>query len=186
MPLLATEKTDIEQTISKTLRDVSHANPFRLKAGIRILMTTNLQTFESICSEAVKKDLSVLTKIVSNPETIAPNSTKNDIARTDTLNFIKQFTLNNLHLLDDRTAILPNTFMVQKSIMEGERLKSVVHASAMRNVVTNANYVDTLAKRFKEENIPSDRIQEYVYVCFFGKFVSKNSAGFMSVGSCEA
>jgi ankyrin repeat protein len=162
MPLLATEKTDIEQTISKTLRDVSHANPFRLKAGIRILMTTNLQTFESICSESVKKDLSVLTKIISNPETIAPNSTKNDIARTDTLNFIKQFTLNNLHLLDDRTAILPNTIMVQKSIMEGERLKSVVHASAMRNIVTNANYVDTLVKRFQQEKIPADRIQEYV------------------------
>jgi ankyrin repeat protein len=151
MPIHSTEQTEIERYITKALSDVSKTNAVRLKPGLRVLMTTNFQTFQTVCSEAVQEALKDFKKILSHPETLAPLSCNTESDREDTLQFIKQFTLNNLNLLDDRTSILPNTFMVKKSIMEGERLKSVIHASALKNVITNAHYVDTLEKKFKAE-----------------------------------
>jgi ankyrin repeat protein len=162
MAMLPAEKVDIEKTITKALQDVSHANSFRLKAGLRILMTTNLETFENICSPTVQKDLTIFKKLLSNPETLAPNSTQSEENKTDTLNFIKHYTLRHLHLLDSRTSILPNTFMVQKSIMEGERLKSVVHSSSLRNVVMNAHYFDSLEKKMSAEGIAKDQLESMI------------------------
>lgn len=160
MALLSTEQADIEKALSAALRDISHTNPFRLKAGLRILLTTNIETFESVCSPSVQKDLKVFKELLTHPETLAPHSSQENI--TEILNFIKHYALSNLHLLDSRTAILPNTVMVQKSIMEGERLKSVVHSSALRNVVMSAHYFDLLEKKFSEEGIPKERIESMV------------------------
>lgn len=162
MAILPAEQTDIEKAISDALSDISHTNAYRLKAGLRILMTTNIETFENICSPGVQQDLNKFKKLLTNPEMLAPNSTKSEGNKLDTLQFIKQYTLDNLHLLDTRTSILPNTVMVQKSIMEGERLKSVVHSSALRNVVMSAHYFDDLEKKFLAEGIPKDRIEPMV------------------------
>lgn len=162
MAILLTEKADIEKTINSALQDVSHANSFRLKAGLRILMTTNIDTFENICSPPVQEDLMIFKKLLSNPETLAPSSTQSGENKNDALNFIKHYTLRHLHLLDARTSILPNTSMIQKSIMEGERLKSVVHSSALRNVVMNAHYFDSLEKKMSAEGIAKDQLEAMV------------------------
>lgn len=162
MALINTEQAEIEKTISKALRDVSRANPFHLKAGLRILMTANLQAFESVCSSAVQQDLQDFKELLLHPEHLAPQSTKTIADRTMTLNFIKHYTLDHLTLLDNRTAILPNTYMVQKSIMEGERLKSVVHSSALRNIVFSAHYFDSLETKFKKEGMPPEKIPEQI------------------------
>lgn len=162
MPLLPDEQTDIEQYISRALRDISHPNPYSLKAGLRILMTTNLQTFETICSENVKRALSDFTKLLLTPEALAPNSTNTTLTKTETLIFIKSYTLKNLSLLDNRVSILPNTYTIKKTIMEGERLKSVVHTSALINVEINAHYVDTLEEKFKKAGISPKEIQKYI------------------------
>ncbi len=162
MAILPTEQADIEKTVSNALRDLSHANPFRLKAGLRILTTTNVETFQNVCSAAVQEDLKIFKKLLTHPETAAPLSTKSEENKTETLNFIKHSILTHLHLLDARTAILPNTVMVQKSIMEGERLKSVVHSSALRNVVIHAHYFDQLEKKLDSEGIPKIRIEAMV------------------------
>ncbi len=158
MAFIASEQAEIESIIINALRDVSRANPYSLKAGLRILMTTDLQTFVSVCSTEVQQKLSDFITLLENPATIAPQSTKSEADRNEVAQFIKQVTLKNLHLLDNRTAILPNTYMVQKSIMEGERLKSVVHTSALRNIVTNANYFEMLEKKFKDEGKSADQI----------------------------
>ncbi|HRA42079.1 MAG TPA: ankyrin repeat domain-containing protein [Gammaproteobacteria bacterium] len=162
MAILPAEQAEIEKTLSNALRDISHANPFRLKAGLRILTTTNIETFQNVCSPAVQEDLKVFKKLLTNPETLAPKSTLSESNKADTLSFIKHYILSNLHLLDSRTAILPNTFMVQKSIMEGEHLKSVVHSSALRNVIMSAHYFDSLEKKFSEEGISKERIEPMV------------------------
>jgi len=162
MPLLPDEQAEIERQISHILRDVTRANPFRLKAAIRILMTTSFAVFQNVCSKAVQKELLDLTKILLKPDDLAPQSIHSDNDREHIREFIKKYTLNNLHLLDNRTSILPNTVMIRKSIMEGERLKSVVHTSAMRNVVTNAHYVDTLEKKFQEEGMPPEKIATHI------------------------
>lgn len=156
MPINPTKQTEIERTITKALSDVSKTNAVRLKSGLRVLMTTNFQTFETVCSDAVQealKDFKVLLSLASSAE-------GSESEREETIQFIKQFTLNNLNLLDDRTSILPNTFMVKKSIMEGERLKSVIHASALKNVITNAHYVDALEKKFKAEGATPEQSSE--------------------------
>ncbi len=159
MTILPEEQARIEQTIAQALRDVSKTNSFRLKAGLRILMATDIATFEQVCSNAVQNDLNDFKKLITSPGELIPLSVEKKANSEEIVQFIKQFTLKNLNLLDNRTAILPNTHMVKKSIMEGERLKSVVHTSALRNVVTNAHYVDLLEKKFKEEGVPLNEIE---------------------------
>lgn len=157
MAIELAEKTELERYLANALRDVSRTNALKLKPGLRILTTTNIQTFESVCSDAVQKDLNDFKKLLVHPETLAPNSTKSETDKLEIIRFIKQYLLNNLHMLDDRTSILPNIHMVQKSIMEGERLKSVVHTSALKNVIVHAHYTDALEKKFKEEGIPIEQ-----------------------------
>ncbi len=162
MGILPAEQKEIEETIAKDLRDVSRPNPYRLKAALRILMTTNVQTFISVCSPSLQKELHDFISLIEQPEILAPESCKNETDRQQILQLIKQYTLNNFHLLDNRTAILPNTHMVQQSIMEGERLKSVVHASAMRNIVTHAHYFDGLEKKLKQAGNSPEKIEEQI------------------------
>ena len=159
MAMTAADQKTIEQEINRALRDLSRTNPFRLKAGLRILMTTDLATFEKVCSTTVQQDLADFKKLITHPQGFISLSTESQTDIEEALKFIKQYTLNHFHLLDNRTAILPNTHMVKQSIMEGERLKSVVHASALRNIVTNAHYVDSLEKKFKEEGVPLEEIE---------------------------
>ena len=162
MPINPEEQAEIEQVIANALRDVSRPNPFSLKAGLRILMTTNVETFERISSASVQLELSDFKEFLQHPEKLAPVSTQNEIDKQETVQFIKKNTLSNLALLDKRTSILPNTTMVRKSIMEGERLKSVVHTSALRNIETSARYVDSLEKRFKEQGFPPEGVEKRV------------------------
>jgi len=162
MPILPSEKTEIEAAIRQALRDVSRPNPYRLKAALRVLLTTDLKTFQSVCSETVQNELNDFNKFLTHPEILAPNSCKEASNKTDVVNFIKQHILDNLQLLDNRTSILPNTFMVQKSIIEGEHLKSVVHSSALRNVLTHANHFDEVEKKLKEKGLPAERIEKII------------------------
>jgi len=162
MPILSSEKTEIEEAILRALRDVSRPNPNRLKAGLRILLTTDLKTFETVCSKTVQNELSDFNRFLKNPEILAPLSCQKERSIPEVVSFIKQYILDNLQQLDNRTAILPNTVMVQKSIVEGEHLKSVVHSSALRNVVTQANHFDSLRKQLKENKIPSERIEKII------------------------
>lgn len=166
MALIPTDQAEIERTITKALSDVSRPNPLRLKAGLRILMTTDIPTFEKICSPGVQKDLHDFKKLLLNPEAIASRSIKTEEHKQAVLDFIKQYTLSNLSLLDNRTAILPNTHLVKKSVMEGEHLKSVVHVSALSNVMNNAHYFDLLEKKFKEEGMPATQINSQIEKAF--------------------
>ena len=50
MAITTEERIIIEQFLSRALRDVSRPNPYHLKAGIRILLATDIKTFEQICS----------------------------------------------------------------------------------------------------------------------------------------
>jgi len=154
----ANEQREIEEFIIKALSDASRTNIVRLKAGIRILMTTNIQTFETIASAAVQRGLTDFKDILLMPEKLAPKSIETELGKEEYLAFIRHFTLEHLHLLDDRTAILPNTYMVKKSIMEGEHLKSVVHASALKNVVASAHYIESLKTRFKKAGFSPEQI----------------------------
>lgn len=158
MTIQPNEIANIEKVIKQALSDVSRPNPMHLRAGLRILMTTNQQTFDSIGSESIRKELKDFQNFLQNPKILAPESTKTPEGALEVIEYIKHFTLQNLNLLDIRTSILPNTEMVQKSIMEGERLKSVVHTSALKNVVTNAHYFDGLEKKFRDEGMPEEKI----------------------------
>jgi len=162
MPLNSIEQLELEETIRKWLRDISRPNPLRLKAGLRILMTTNFDTFETVCSNSVQQELAGFKKLLSNPEIRAPQSTATPKGREETIHFIKHYTLDNFYLMDNRTSILPNTNLVQKSIIEGERLKSVVHASAMHNVLTNAHHFESLTDKLKESGVSNEKVTEQV------------------------
>lgn len=162
MALHLKEKTAIEEYILKALKDVSRTNPLRLKAGLRILLTTNLDTFEKICSPSVQSDLDDFKKLLLSPEMFAPVSCQGLEDKQQVEEYVKQYTLSRLNLLDERTSILPNPSMVKSSLLGGERLKSVVHASAMRNVITHAHYLEALEKRFKNEGVPQEKISEKV------------------------
>lgn len=148
----AKEQEAIEAVIRKTLSDLTQTNALSLKAGIRILMTTDQKTFETICSAAVQEKVTSLKNLLLHPEHLAPITSETEAGIQAVQDHIKTFTLNNLTLLDERTSILPNTFMVTKSVKEGERLKSVVHTSAIRNVVISAEFIEALRKRLLAEN----------------------------------
>jgi ankyrin repeat protein len=162
MSILSSEKTAIEQAIHQALRDVSRPNPNRLKAGLRILLTTDLNTFETVCSKTVQNELSDFNRFLKNPEILAPLSCREESSIQEVVSFIKQYILDNLQQLDNRTAILLNTFMVQKSIVEGEHLKSVIHSSALHNVVTQANHFDSLRKQLQENRVSAEKIEKIV------------------------
>lgn len=146
-------KAKIEDAIREALRDISKTNVYHLKAGLRILMTTTPETFASVCSAKVQRDLKEFIEFLSNPERLTPATANDDKQKEIVINYIKKYTLENLHLLDDRTSILPNTTMVQKSIKEGEQLKQVVHASALRNLAINTHYFSDLKKKFINEGM---------------------------------
>lgn len=149
----AKEQEAIESVIRKSLGDLTHTNALRLKAGIRILMTTDEKTFETLCSATVQEKVQVLKNLLQHPEHLAPVTSETESGLKAVQEHIKSFTLNNLSLLDDRTSILPKTWMVAKSVQEGERLKSVVHTSAIRNVVISAEFVEALRKRLQKIQI---------------------------------
>lgn len=157
--IISNEQTEIERIVTTALRDVSRTNGIRIKAGLRVLMASNLEAFEKVISEPIKQELNDFKRFLDHPEMLAPETCKTEEGKEAVILAIKNITLNNLHLLDDRTSILPNTSLVQKSIMEGERLKTVIHASAMKNVITNAQYIDELEKRFLFEGKTPEQSQ---------------------------
>lgn len=140
-----------EQFISRLLRDLTRPNAIRLKAGLQILMIAEMAHFETITSQAVQQELQDFKTLLLNPERLAPESCRSEAGKSGILQHIKKITLENLSLLDDRPTILPNTYTVLKTVKEGERLKSVVHTSALRNVVTAAHYMDAIEARFRAE-----------------------------------
>lgn len=144
------EKEVIEQYILKTLTDLSLPNVTRLKAAIRILMTTDFQTFTTVTSSSAQVELKPLIDLLQHPEQWVPRSSNTDLGKEGLQDHIKLFTLNNLNLLDERTTILPNPLMVEKSVKEGERLKSVVHTTAIHNVMTAAHYTEEIERHFRE------------------------------------
>jgi hypothetical protein len=73
MSISTAEQTELEKTLRQALLDISHTNPYRLKAGLRILMTTNMQSFETVCSPIVQQDLNIFKQLLlnSNPDVVA-------------------------------------------------------------------------------------------------------------------
>ena len=147
------ELSAIEDFITKSLRDCTAPNIIRLKAGLRILMTTDQKTFEMVCSSEVQQELQGIANLLQHPETLAPKSSSTIEGKKAIIEHIQKFTLDNLQLLDERITILPKATMVEKVIESKARLKSVIHASAIRNVVTAASFVDALEKKFRSEGL---------------------------------
>jgi ankyrin repeat protein len=143
------EQQALEQTILQLLKNLMQPNANRLKTGITILMTSdsgsdnsyfNKANFEKLVSKDVQQELADFLDLMQNPNRYAPLSSATDAGKYAVLEHIKTFTLKNLKVLDERLSILPNAYSVTKTIREGERLKSVIHTSALRNVVTAAHF----------------------------------------------
>lgn len=147
------EQGDIEKYLTRALSDLTIANTVRIKAGLRILMTTDQRTFETICSRAVQTDLQDFIALLHQPEKLAPKTCSTEQGKATVLAYIKKFTLDNLSMLDTRSTILPSAMNVRKSLSENAHLKSVVHTSAIRNVINVAHFVDAMEKKFKEEGL---------------------------------
>lgn len=158
------EKEAVEQYIRRSLLDHSRPNALRLKAGIRILMTTEYNTFEKICSKQVQDEIQDLIQLLQQPESLAPEAGKSEASKQALINYVKTYTLNNLNLLDERLAILPKNTMVSSSLVGEERLRSVVHTTAIRNIVTAATYIDQIEKKFKEAGFIGEELEEKVKI----------------------
>lgn len=156
------EMDDIEQAIRRMLLDINRPNAVRLKACIRILMTTSFTNFKDICSISAQEEIKDLVKLLQKPEILAPNSSQTPEGRNKIIDHIQTYTLGNLHLLDERNTILPNTDMVIKSVEGRERLKSVVHTTAIRNVISSAHYIDHIRKAFQEKGLKGTALDEAV------------------------
>jgi ankyrin repeat protein len=152
----------IREMLSRLLKDLTRPNGVRIKAGLQILMTATLPHFETIVSKNIQEELSDFKALLEHPETIAPLACTAEPGKTSVIQYIKTFVVNNLFLLDGRTSILPNVDTVARSVMGGERLKSVVHTSALRNVTTAANFVDILEKKFKSEGYTGDALDTLI------------------------
>lgn len=161
-PIFPDELSAIEDFISGTLRDCTFPNIIRLKAGLRILMTTNQNAFETVCSSEVQQELSPISNLLHHPESLAPQYCQTLEGRKTIIEHIKKFTLENLNLFDERITILPKASMVEKNIEGGERLKSVIHATAIRNVITAASFTDEIEKKFKAEGLADKALEEAV------------------------
>lgn len=156
------EQEAIETTLKRLLTDLSKTNAVRVKAALRILMTTDQTTFENICSLSTQEELKDFVALLKHPETIAPKTASTPSGLEAVVKFIKDYTLTHLFFIDYRTSILPNTYMVTKSLLEGERLKSVIYASALRNVVSATHFVDSIEKHFRNEGLSGPALNEAI------------------------
>lgn len=156
------EQEKLEHFITEHLKDLTYTNVVRIKAGLRILMTTDFPTFEHTCSPTVQQALNEFKNILIHPEMLAPISSKTVEGRKRVVDEIKHFTLDHLNLLDKRTTILPNTYTVTRSIGEKERLKSVIHASALNNVMKAAHHSDIVEKNFKDQGLSGAALEQAV------------------------
>lgn len=145
------EQEDVDQYLNKALSDLTKSNAVRLKAGLRILMTTDQSTFDRICSTTVREELTEFVQILRHPEAVAPKTAATPEGRKAVLDYITDYTLRHLQLIDKRVSILPNIYTLTKSLLSGEHLKSVVHASALKHVVTAAHFLDEVEKKLKEQ-----------------------------------
>lgn len=156
------EQNHLQKTLIRLLKDLTRPNAVRIKAGLQILMTTDLHNFETIISKPIQKELNDFKTLLEHPDTIASLSCRTASGKIAILHTIKSFVLNNLFLLDDRTAILPDVNTVTKSVMGGERLKSVVHTSALRNVTTSASFVEVLEKQLKSKGYAGESLEQLI------------------------
>ncbi len=162
--MLAHEKEQeaIEAYITQSLTELSTPNAERIKAGLQILMTADPQTYASLCSTTVQEEIQGIRQLLLHPETLAPMSMQTESGKAAVLDLIKTFTLKNMSLLDARISILQNTYTVTKSIQEGERLKSVVHTSAIRNVILNTHFEDAITKKLEAEGLKGEALNDTV------------------------
>ncbi len=156
------ELSAIEEFIAKSLRDCTAPNVIRLKAGLRILMTTDQKTFELVCSTEVQEELQEIANLLQHPDTLAPKSSSTPEGRKAIIEHIQKFSLDNVHLFDERITILPKASMVERNIENKERLKSVIHTTAIRNVITAAAFVDVLEKKFRSEGLTGTELDEAI------------------------
>lgn len=156
------EQEEIERYLTSLLSDLTKANAVRLKAGLRILMTTDQPTFNTISSKAVQHDLYDFVAVLQHPEALAPKTCSTLQGKTAVIQHIKDFTLSHLHLLDARSTILPDTTNVKKNITEGGHLKSVIHPSAISNVVNAAHFLDAIEKKFKADGLKGNMLDDAV------------------------
>lgn len=156
------ELSAIEDFIAKSLRDCTAPNVIRLRAGLRILMTTDQKTFDLVCSKEVQEELQEIVNLLQHPETLAPKSSSTPEGRKAIIEHIQKFTLDNVHLLNERITILPKASMVEKNIENKERLKSVIHTTAIRNVITAASFVDILENKFRAEGLTGTRLDHAI------------------------
>lgn len=134
------EQQTLEKLILQILKNLMQPNANRLKAGITILMTNDISNYETLVSKDLQQELGEFKYLLEHLNLYAPISFSTEEGKKAVLEHIKTFTLDNLKMLDDRLSILPNSSSVTKTIQEGERLKSVIHTSALRHVVTAAHY----------------------------------------------
>lgn len=162
MAILDDEKDLLEQNIKRHLTDLSLTNAARLKAGITVLINSGSEAFKSICSNTVQNELADFADLMLHPESLAPKSCQREQGREEVLEFIKQFTLNNLSILDKRISILPDVRMTTNVIKGQGHLKAVVHSSALFNVMTAAHFVEAIEKKLIEQNIEHSLIPRYI------------------------
>jgi len=162
MTILDNDKELLEQNIKRHLTDLSLTNASRLRMGITILMNSGTEAFKSNCSNTVQNELAEFADIMLHPESLATQSCQTPEGREEVLQFIKQFSLDNLALLDKRTSILPNVRMTTNIIKGQGHLKAVVHSSALFNVITAAHFVDAIEKKLTEQNIDRALIPRYI------------------------
>ena len=156
------EQEDLDKYLTRLLSDLSKTNTLRIKAGLRILMTTDQTTFNTICSAVVQQELQDFVDLLKHPEAIAPKTCSTAPGVAAVIEYIKKFTLDNLHLLDARSAILPDANQLKKNLAEGGHIKSVVHISAIRNVVNAAHFVDALEIKFRHEGLQGRALDDAV------------------------
>jgi len=156
------EQLALEQSIVQILKNLMQPNSNRLKAGITILMTSDIENYKMLVSNSVQEELEMLKNLIQNPETQAPLSADSPEGTQVVREHIKEFTLHHLKILDDRLSILPNTYTVTKTIQEGERLKSVIHTSALRNVMTAADFQDKITQKLISEGLSGKTLEDCV------------------------
>jgi len=156
------EQEDLDKYLTRLLSDLSKPNALRLKAGLRILMTTDQTTFNTISSRVVQQSLQDFVDLLKHPAAVAPKTCSTESGTAAVIEYIKKFTLDNLNLLDARPAILPDTDNLKKNLAEGGHMKSVVHTSAISNVVQAAHFADALEIKFKHEGLQGHLLDDAV------------------------
>lgn len=156
------EQNEIDRYLKHALMDLSKANALRLKAGLRILMTTDQTTFETICSTSVQKDLQDFVSVLQHPEALAPKTCTVEEGRKAVIESIKRFTLSHLNLIDARTTLLFDSDVTTQTLTEGAHLKSIIHTSALSNVMNAAHFADVIEQRFKQQGLKGATLEEAV------------------------